>query len=106
MRETMGKTQIQSIARIDRHAIAWGFLLAMGLMAPSALRGQLSVMQMEVNGGASIPVADLAGAEGWEGKALADASFGIHFALTSGHLGYLVGFNEHRFRCPEAGCGA
>ena len=75
-------------------------------LTPLVLEGQPSVVQMEVNGGASIPVAEFAGVEGWEGEASTDASFGVHFALTSGRLGYLVGFSEHRFKCPNVGCGA
>ena len=85
---------------------AWGVLSVAGGLTPAASEAQLSVVQMEVNGGASIPVAEFAGVEGWEAEASTDASFGVHFALTRGHLAYLVGFSEHRFKCPEAGCSA
>lgn len=90
---------------ITRLLIGPGLLAAAGLFTPTVSEGQLSVVQMEVNGGASIPVAEFAALDGWEGEASTDASFGVHFALTRGRLGYVVGFSEHRFRCPEAGCG-
>ena len=89
-----------------RRLDAYGLLVASGLMTPVVSQGQLSVMQMEVNGGASVPVAEFAAVDGWEGEASTDASFGVHFVLTSGHLGYVVGFSEHRFKCLEAECGA
>jgi hypothetical protein len=53
-----------------------------------------------------MPVADFAAVPGWESEASNGASFGVHFALTSGHVGYLVGLNEYRFKCPTVGCGA
>ena len=80
-------------------------MVALWGLGPSALHGQLSVLQMELNAGASVPVGTFAGAQGWEAEASSDASFGVHFALTSGHLGYRVGFSEHRFTCSPAGCG-
>ncbi len=95
------------MAKVMRSAmVAVAVMSALSVIVASPLRAQLSVMQMEVNGGASIPVGDFAGTNGWEGEAAAGAGFGVHFALTSGHLGYLVGFSEYRFECPEAGCGA
>ena len=107
MHDTMSRRHLQRLGPLRRHAAAWGWLvIMMGWFAPSALRGQLSVMQMEVNGGSSIPVADFAGVAGWEGEASAGTSFGVHFALAGGHVGYLVGFSEHRFGCAEDACGA
>ena len=102
----MSKRKTRVPRPFDPRSIAWGLLAVTGLLTPFVLEGQLSVIQMEVNGGASIPVAEFAGVEGWEGEASTDASFGVHFALTSGRLGYLVGFSEHRFKCPNVGCGA
>lgn len=102
----MGKRKTRGLVRLRRLAMAWAIVCVRGSFAPAALIGQLSVIQMEVNGGGSIPVSEFAEPPGWEGEATEGPSFGVHLALTSGHLAYLVGFSEHRFRCPEASCGA
>lgn len=78
---------------------------AVALAVPMATEAQVSAFQLEVNGGAALPVQELSGPEGFEGEASTDATFGVHFALTSGRISYLVGFSEHRFGCPAIGCG-
>jgi len=45
-------------------------------------------MRVELNAGASVPVSDFAGTPGWESEASTDTSFGVHFAVTGGHIGY------------------
>ena len=85
-------------------AVAMGTLLAGVLLTPILTHAQISPFQWEVRGGAWIPKADLTGAQGFEGAASADASFGVHFVLRSGLLSYVAGFSEHRFDCG-AQCG-
>jgi len=102
----MTNSKRSCLGPLDLRSLAFGLMATTGVLDPAALQGQLSSLQLEVNGGASIPVAEFAGVEGWEGEAAPDVGFGVHFALTRGHVGYLVGFSEHRFRCPAAGCGA
>lgn len=78
---------------------------ALVLAVPIATEAQVSALQLEVNGGAAFPVQELSGPEGFEDEASTDTTFGVHFALTSGRITYLVGFSEHRFGCPAIGCG-
>ena len=80
-------------------------MLAGSLLSPSRSGAQISPLQWEVRGGAWIPNADLVGAQGFEGAAAADASFGVHFVLRSGLISYVVGFSEHRFGCTRTQCG-
>ena len=80
-------------------------MLVGSLLNPSRGGAQISPLQWEVRGGAWIPNADLVGAQGFEGAAAADASFGVHFVLRSGLISYVVGFSEHRFGCTRTQCG-
>ncbi len=82
-----------------------GTLLLGTLVIPSRGYAQLSPLLLEVRGGAWIPNADLAGAQGFTGAASADASFGVHFLLRSGLISYVAGFSEHRFGCAQVLCG-
>jgi len=84
---------------------ALGIMLVGSLLNPSRGGAQISPLQWEVRGGAWIPNADLVGAQGFEGAASADASFGVHFVLRSGLISYVVGFSEHRFACTRMRCG-
>ena len=84
---------------------ALAIVLLGSLLIPSRGGAQISPLQWEVRGGAWIPNADLVGAQGFEGAATADASFGIHFVLRSGLISYVVGFSEHRFGCTQTRCG-
>ncbi len=84
---------------------ALAIMLVGSLLNPSRGVAQISPLQWEVRGGAWIPNADLVGAQGFEGAASADASFGVHFVLRSGLISYVVGFSEHRFACPQIECG-
>ena len=80
-------------------------LLLLGtLLIPTRGGAQISPLRWEVRGGAWIPNADLVGAQGFEGAASADASFGVHFVLRSGLISYVVGFSEHRFGCTAGQC--
>ena len=80
-------------------------MLVGSLLIPGRGGAQISPLQWEVSGGAWIPNADLVGAQGFEGTASADASFGVHFVLRSGLISYVVGFSEHRFGCRAGQCG-
>jgi len=81
-------------------------ILALGiLLVPTRGVAQISPLHWEVRGGAWISAVDLTGATGFEGAASAAASFGVHFALRSGLISYVVGFSEHRFGCSQAECG-
>lgn len=84
---------------------ALAIMLVASLLIPSPTGAQISPLRLEVRGGAWIPNADLVGAQGFEGAASADASFGVHFVLRSGRISYVVGFSEHRFGCTQTGCG-
>ena len=79
-------------------------VLVGSLLNPSRGGAQMSPLQWEARGGAWIPNADLVGAQGFEGAASADASFGVHFVLRSGLISYVVGFSEHRFGCTRTQC--
>ena len=80
-------------------------LLAGSFLIPSRGDAQISPLQVEARVGAWIPTADLVGAQGFEGAASADVSFGVHFVLRSGLVSYVVGFSEHRFGCTAGECG-
>ena len=80
-------------------------ILVLGiLLTPNLADAQISPLQWEARVGAWIPNADLVGAQGFEGAASTDASFGVHFVLRSGLISYVAGFSEHRFGCG-AQCG-
>ena len=74
------------------------------LLIPSRAEAQITPFNVEVRAGAWIPAADLVGAQGFEGKASAAASFGVHFVLNDGLASYVAGFSEHRFGCNGAQC--
>lgn len=84
---------------------ALAVLLVGSLLIPSRGGAQISPLQVEARVGAWIPTTDLAGAQGFEGAASADVSFGVHFVLRSGLISYVVGFSEHRFGCTAGQCG-
>jgi len=75
------------------------------LLIPTRGEAQIPPLLLEVRGGAWIPTADLVGAQGFEGEASADVSFGVHFMLRSGVVSYVAGFSEHRFGCTQVQCG-
>ena len=56
-------------------------------------------------GGLGFPPPISSGAQGFEGSASTDASFGVHFVLRSGLISFVAGFSEHRFGCTAAQCG-
>jgi opacity protein-like surface antigen len=72
--------------------------------APVGGSAQMSPLQLEANVGASIPVQEFKGPEGYEGEVDTDTSFGVHFALTRGRLSWYAGFSEHRFACSGQVC--
>ncbi len=84
---------------------ALAIMLMGSLLNPSRGGAQISPLRWEARGGTWIPNADLVGAQGFEGAATADASFGVHFVLRSGVISYVVGFSEHRFGCTQTQCG-
>ncbi len=86
-------------------AAALLILLLGTLVIPIRSEAQITPLQVEARGGAWIPTTDLVGAQGFEGEASADVSFGVHFMLTSGLISYVAGFSEHRFGCADAQCG-
>ena len=90
--------------RRDRTA-AFLILLLGTLLIPIRGEAQIPPLLLEVRGGAWIPTADLVGAQGFEGEASADVSFGVHFMLRSGLISYVAGFSEHRFGCTQIRCG-
>jgi hypothetical protein len=75
------------------------------LLIPTRGDAQISPLQWEVRGGAWLPTSDLVGAQGFEGSASTDASFGVHFVLRRGLISFVAGFSEHRFGCTAVGCG-
>ncbi len=74
------------------------------LLIPVRGDAQISPLQWEGRGGVWIPTSDLVGAQGFEGAASTDASFGVHFVLRSGLISFVVGFSEHRFGCTAVQC--
>ena len=78
--------------------------ILLSLLPTTQAAAQLSPLQVEANAGVWLPSADLVGAQGVEGPASVDASFGVHFALTRGRTGYLLGFTENRFGCRQGAC--
>jgi hypothetical protein len=74
------------------------------LSSPVLLRAQVSPLQVEFNGGVAVPTKEFADPGGLEGEATSGASFGVHFALTQGHVSWYVGFSEHRAACGGASC--
>ena len=87
------------------HTAALLILLLGTLVIPIRSEAQITPLQVEARGGVWIPTADLVGAQGFEGEASTDVSFGVHFMLNSGLISYVAGFSEHRFGCAEAQCG-
>ena len=87
------------------HASALLILLLGTLLIPTRGEAQISPLLLELRGGVWIPTADLVGAQGFEGEASADVSFGVHFMLRSGLISYVAGFSEHRFGCTQVQCG-
>lgn len=81
--------------------ISFGVL---GPTGPAQLRGQVSPLQVEIKGGVAVPAQEFADPGGLEGEAERGASFGLHFALTQGHLSWYVGFSEHRVECGGGAC--
>jgi opacity protein-like surface antigen len=79
-------------------------LLLGTLLIPSRAEAQITPFNVEVRVGAWISAADLVGAQGFEGKASAAASFGVHCVLNDGLTSYVAGFSEHRFGCTQAQC--
>jgi hypothetical protein len=74
------------------------------LAAPSLLSAQVSPLQVEVNGGVAVPTQEFADPGGLAGEAESGASFGVHFALTQGHVSWYLGFSEHRAKCGGGAC--
>jgi hypothetical protein len=89
---------------MTRVPVAIGVLLFGLLLMPSRGDAQISPLQVEARVGAWLPTSDLAGAQGFEGAASADVSFGFHFVLRTGLLSYRAGFSEHRFGCALGEC--
>ena len=87
------------------HTSALQVLLLGILVIPIRGEAQITPLLLEVRGGAWIPTANLVGAQGFEGEASADVSFGVHFVLKSGLISYVAGFSEHRFGCTQVQCG-
>ena len=87
------------------HTTALRILLLGTLLIPIRGEAQIPPLLFEVRVGAWIPTADLVGAQGFEGEASADVSFGVHFMLRSGLISYVAGFSEHRFGCTQVQCG-
>ncbi len=87
------------------HTSALRILLLGILLIPIRGEAQIPPLLVEVRVGAWIPTADLVGAQGFEGEASADVSFGVHFMLRSGFISYVAGFSEHRFGCTQVQCG-
>lgn len=85
--------------------VAISILLVGSLLIPNPGCAQISPLQVEARVGAWIPTTDLTGAQGFEGAASTDVSFGVHFVLKSGLISYVVGFSEHRFGCTAGQCG-
>ena len=78
--------------------------ILLSLLPAIQTAAQISPLQVEANAGVWLPSADLVGARGVEGPPSVDASFGVHFALTRGKIGYLLGFTENRFGCRQGAC--
>ncbi len=97
----LASSAISSIFPMAARAI----LLVGTLLIPRGGDAQISPLQVEVRGGAWIPTADLTGAQGFEGDASREATFGVHFVLRSGLISYVAGFSEHRFGCEMGRCG-
>ena len=83
---------------------ALAIILVGSLLIPSRGGAQISPLQWEVRVGAWIPADDLVGAQGFEGAASADVSFGVHFVLRRGLISFVAGFSEHRFGCTAGQC--
>ncbi|HZD04558.1 MAG TPA: hypothetical protein VE173_06560, partial [Longimicrobiales bacterium] len=80
-------------------------LVAVGSLLPATLRAQAAPLVVEFQGGAAVPVGDLADGTGPGEGVTAGASFGVHFAASGqGRRTLYVGFSQHRFGCTEAGC--
>ena len=75
------------------------------LLIPTRGDAQISPLRLEARGGAWIPASDLVGAQGFEGAASGDVSFGVHFVLRGGLISFVTGFSEHRFGCTAVQCG-
>ena len=84
---------------------ALAIILVGTLLVPTRGGAQISPLQLEARAGAWIPTSDLVGAQGFEGSASTDVSFGVHFLLRSGLISFVAGFSEHRFGCTAAQCG-
>lgn len=78
---------------------------AVAVLFPGVLAAQAAPLVVEVRGGASVPVGELArGSEPGEGVG-AGPSFGVDFAITGqGRRTFYAGFSQHRFSCGDAGC--
>jgi hypothetical protein len=82
-------------------------VVAVLAFAPAPAAAQTAPLVVEVRGGASVPVADLAGGTDPGEGVDAGASFGVDFAVSGqGRRTVYAGFSQHRFGCGEAGCGA
>ncbi len=83
-------------------------VLAALAIAPGRGHAQVSPFQVEVRGGAAIPLGELRDpARGWSGDTGAGPGFGVSFSYNlAWYLAPYAGFSQHRFACPAESCGA